>query len=101
MIYRQILACLSLFILLPLSAKAFPPASPAGGNYLTLDGVDDYALLDFETFGRLLPKGTEKFTVEAWIYPTTSPDNKNTLLTILHQQVSMSIVNDENEFALH
>ena len=100
MIYRQILACLSLFILLPLSAKGFPPASPAGGNYLTLDGVDDYAVLDFETFGRLLPKGTEKFTVEAWIYPTTPPDNKNTLLTILHQQVSMSIVNDENEFAL-
>ena len=47
MIYRQILACLSLFILLPLSAKAFPPASPAGGNYLVLDGVDDHAVLDF------------------------------------------------------
>ena len=52
MIYRQILACL-LLILLPLSAKAFPPASPAGGNYLVLDGVDDHAVLDFETFGIL------------------------------------------------
>ena len=94
MIYRQILACL-LLILIPLSAKAFPPASPTGGNYLVLDGVDDYAVLDFETFGRPLPNGTNEFTVEAWIYPTTPPDNKDTLLTILHQQVRMYIVNDE------
>ena len=49
MICRQILVCL-LLILLPLSAKAFPPASPAGGNYLVLDGVNDHAVLDFETF---------------------------------------------------
>jgi len=80
---------------MPLSVKALPPASPAGGNYLVLDGVDDYAVLDFKTFGRLLPEGTEEFTVEAWIYPTTPPDNKTTLLTILHQQVRMFIVNDE------
>ena len=77
MIHRQILACL-LLILIPLSAKAFPPASPAGGNYLVLDGDDDHAVLDFETFGRPLPNGTEEFTVEAWVYPTTPPD-KDTL----------------------
>ena len=94
MIYRQILACLSLLILIPLSAKALPPPSPAGGNYLALDGVDDYAVLDFETFGRLLPNGTEEFTVEAWVYPTTPPD-KDTAGMILHQQVRMLIVNDE------
>ena len=94
MVYRQLLACLLLTFIL-LSAKAFPPASPAGGNYLVLDGVDDHAVLDFETFGRPLPNGTEEFTVEAWIYPTTPPDNGNTLLTILHQQVHMLIVNDE------
>ena len=94
MIYRQILACLSLFILLPLSAKAFPPASPAGGNYLVLDGDDDHAVLDFKTFGRPLPKGTEEFTVEAWVYLTKPPD-KDTAGTILHQQVRMLIVNDE------
>ena len=94
MIYRQLLACL-LLILLPLSAKAFPPASPAGGNYLVLDGDDDRAVLDFKTFGRPLLNGTQEFTVEAWVYPTTPPDTKNTLLTILHQQVSMFIVNDE------
>ena len=94
MIHRQILVCL-LLILLPLSAKAFPPASPAGGNYLVLDGDDDYAVLDFETFGIPLPNGTEEFTFEAWIYPTTPPDNGNTLLMILHQQMRMFIVNDE------
>ncbi len=93
MIYRQLLVSL-LLILIPLSAKAFPPASPAGGNYLVLDGVDDHAVLDFETFGRLLPNGADKFTVEAWVYPTTPPD-KDTAGTILHQQVRMLIVNDE------
>ena len=92
---RQILTCLFLLTLIPLSAKAFPPASPAGGNYLVLDGVDDHAVLDFETFGRPLPNGTKAFTVEAWVYPTTPPDNGNTLLTILYQQVHMLIVNDE------
>ena len=93
MIYRQILVCF-LLILIPLSAKAFPPASPAGGNYLVLDGEDDYAVLDFETFGRLLPNGTEEFTVEAWVYPTTPPD-KDTAGMILHQQARMLIVDDE------
>ena len=94
MIYRHLFICLSLLILLPLSAKAFPPASPAGGNYLVLDGVDDHAVLDFQTFDWLLPKGTEEFTVEAWVYLTKPPD-KDTAGTILHQQVRLLIVNDE------
>ena len=93
--HRQILTFLFLLTLLPLSAKAFPPASPAGGNYLVLDGDDDHAVLDFETFGRPLPNGTEEFTFEAWVYPTTPPDNGNTLLMILHQQMRIFIVNDE------
>ena len=66
MLSRQILACLSLLILLPLSAEVFPPASLAGGNYLVLKAVDDHAVLDFKTFGRSLPEGTEKFSAEAW-----------------------------------
>ena len=93
--HRQILTCFFFLTFVPLSAKALPPPSPAGGNYLVLDGVDDYAVLDFETFGYLLPDGTDEFTFEAWIYPTTPPDTKDTLLTILHQQVRMLIVNDE------
>ncbi len=90
----SILTALFLLTLIPLRAKALPPPSPAGGNYLVLDGVDDYAVLDFETFGYLLPDGTEEFTFEAWIYPTTPPD-KNTAGIILHQQMRMLIVNDE------
>ncbi len=95
--HRQILTCLFLLTFIPLSAKALPPPSPAGGNYLVLDGVDDYAVLDFETFGMLLPDGTDEFTFEAWIYPTAPPD-KNTVLMILHQQVGMVIVNNEGQF---
>lgn len=90
----SILTALFLLTLIPLRAKALPPPSPAGGNYLVLDGVDDYAVLDFETFGYLLPDGTEEFTFEAWIYLTAPPD-KNTAGIILHQQMRMLIVNDE------
>ena len=97
--HRQILTCLFLLALIPLSAKALPPPSPAGGNYLVLDGVDDYAVLDFETFGYLLPDGTEEFTFEAWIYLTAPPDKQDTtVLVILHQQVDMVIVNNEGQF---
>ena len=96
MIYRQILTCLILLALIPLSAKAFPPASPAGGNYLVLDGVDDYAVLDFKTHGVLFPKDTDEFTVEMWVYPTTPPDT-NTFTTILSQQVHICIEEDTQE----
>ena len=85
----SIFACLFLLVLVPLSAEAVPPPSPAGGNYLVLDGVDDHAILDFETFGLLMPKGTD-FTFEAWIYPTTLPD-KNVNAIILSQQVRMHV----------
>ena len=96
MVQRSIFTCLFLLAFIALSAEAFPPASPAGGNYLVLDGADDYAVLDFETFGVLLPEGTDEFTVEAWIYPTTPPD-KNTTATILNQQVRMRVVSDKHE----
>ena len=89
-------ACLFLIALIPLRAKAFPPPSPAGGNYLILDGVDDSAVLDFKTFGILLPKGTDEFTVEAWVYPTALPD-KDTRGTILSQQVLMNVVGDDQD----
>lgn len=96
MTQRKILTCLFLLVLIPLSAVAFPPSSPAGGNYLTLDGEDDHAVLDFKTFDVLLPKNTDEFTVEAWVYPTTPPD-KNTTAMILSQQVQMRVVNYEND----
>ncbi len=94
-----IFACLFLSVLIPLSAAAVPPPSPAGGNYLVLDGVDDHAVLDFETFGLLMPKDTDEFTFEAWIYPTT-PLNKDIHAMVLSQQVMMYIVtHDHREFA--
>lgn len=96
MIYRQILVSLFLMTLIPLSTNAFPPPSPAGGNYLVLDGVDNHAVLDFETFGILLPEGTDEFTVEAWVYPTKHPD-KHTTAAILSQQVQMTVVSDKHE----
>ena len=88
--HRPILTCLFMLAFIPLSAKAFPPASPAGGNYLVLDGVDDYAVLDFKTHGVLFPKDTDEFTVEAWVYPTTLPDI-DTHAMILSQQVRMNV----------
>ena len=96
MVHRHILTCLFVIALIPLSAKAFPPASPAGGNYLVLDGVDDYAVLDFKTYGVLLPKGTDEFTVEAWVYPTTPPDG-NAYATILSQQMEILVLSDNGQ----
>ncbi len=96
MIHRHILTCLFFLTLIPLSATAFPPASPAGGNYLTLDGVDDYAVLDFKIHGVLFPKDTEEFTVEMWVYPTTPPAG-NVYAMILSQQVEMQVASDNGE----
>ena len=91
MTHRHILICLFLLAIIPLSATAFPPASPAGGNYLVLDGMDDFAVLDFKTFGVLLPKGTDEFTVEAWVYPTTPLPDMDTHAMILSQQVRINV----------
>jgi hypothetical protein len=62
------------------------PPSPAGGNYFALDGEDDYAILDFATFGTLFKEGANEITVEAWVYPTKVPE-KGTNAVILRQQV--------------
>ena len=96
MTQRHTLIYLFLVTFIPLSANAFPPSSPAGGNYLVLDGVNDYAVLDFEAFGILLPQGTDEFTVEAWVYPTAEPE-KNITATILSQQVYMRVASDKHE----
>lgn len=92
----SIFACLFLLVFIPLRAEAMPPSSPAGGNCLVLDGVDDHAVLDFETFGLLLPKGADEWTFEAWIYPTTPPD-QHIHAVVLSQQVKMNIVNHPHD----
>ena len=89
---QSILTCLFLLVLMPMRAEAMPPPSPAGGNYLALDGVDDHAVLDFETFGILLPKGADEYTFEAWVYLTTPPD-RDTHPLVLSQQVRMYVWN--------
>ena len=95
MIYRQLFIYLVLLTLIPISVNAFPPPSPAGGNCLVVDGIDDYAVLNFRTFGILLPEDTDEFTVEAWVYPTTPPA-KNLTAIILSQQVRMRVVSDKH-----
>ena len=85
----SIFACLFLLVFISMRAEAMPPPSPAGGNYLVLDGVDDHAILDFETFDFLIPKGTDEWTFEAWIYPTKLPDEN--IPIILSQQVRMYV----------
>ena len=92
----SIFACLFLLVLIPMRAEAIPPPSPAGGNYLALDGVNDHAILDFETFGLFMPKDTDEFTFEAWIYPTTLPD-KNVNAIILSQQVRMHVWDHDHD----
>ena len=84
---QSIFTFLFLLVFVPLGAESLPPPSPAGGNYLVLDGVDDHAILDFETFGLLMPKDTDEFTFEAWIYPTTLPKKIDAI--ILSQQVRL------------
>ncbi len=77
------------------SAPHVPPPSPAGGNYLALDGENDYAVLDFDTYGMLFEAGTKTLTVEAWVYPTLEPD-KEERSVILYQQVAMEVASNDN-----
>lgn len=100
MTYQKTLLYLLLIVSTLSFAEAQPKSSPAGGNYLVLDGVDDYAVLDFQTFGILLPKGTDEFTVEAWVYPTTAP-NRNTMAVMLSQQVRMRVAGHGNPSVRH
>ena len=51
------------------SGFAFQPS----GGVLSLDGVDDYAILPFASHGYLFPNNTREFTVEMWFYPRTGP----------------------------
>ena len=87
-----IFTCLFLIILMLMPAEGMPPPSPAGGNYLVLDGLNDHAILDFETFGIPLPEGTDEYTFEAWVYLTTPPDRDIHPL-VLSQQVRMYVWN--------
>ena len=59
---------------------------PSGG-VLSLDGVDDYAILPFEEHGYLFPQKTREFTVEMWFHPKSGPTNHGERTIIFGQQV--------------
>ncbi len=50
-----------------------------------------HSFLDFNKFGALFSENPKHLTVEAWIYPTLSPE-KESLATVLQQQVSISLM---------
>ncbi len=62
------------------------PFAPSG-RVLSLDGVDDYAILPFEKHGYLFRKNTREFTVEMWFYPKSGPTNHGERNIIFTQQV--------------
>ena len=71
MLHRRILTSLFLLILIPLSAKALPSASPAGGGMLWLDEKHDFVA----TVNAWFPdEQFEGLTAEAWIYFEEPPD---------------------------
>ena len=72
-----------LFLNFVVSAFSFQPS----GGVLSLDGVDDYAILPFAERGYLFPKNTREFTVEMWFYPKSEPTNHGERNIIFWQQV--------------
>jgi hypothetical protein len=64
---------------------------PSGG-VLSLDGVDDYAILPFEEHGYLFPENTREFTVEMWFYPKAGPNHGGSNI-IFSQQVYFGLTN--------
>ena len=71
MIYRHILTFLFLSALMPLTANAFPPPSPAGGGMLRLDETHDF-VATIETW--FPNKQFGGLTAEAWVYFEEPPD---------------------------
>ncbi len=65
---------------------------PSGG-VLSLDGVDDYAVLRFAEHGYLFPKNTREFTVEMWFYPKSGPTKLGERNIIFSQQVYFGLKN--------
>ena len=79
-----LITVLSLSLVMPVFS--FQPS----GGVLSLDGVDDYAVLPFEEHGYLFPKNTREFTVEMWFYPRSGPNSRGSDI-ILSQQVYFGV----------
>ncbi len=78
-----------LFLNLTVPVFSFHPS----GGVLSLDGVDDYAVLRFEEHGYLFQKNTREFTVEMWFYPKSEPTNHSERNIIFSQQVYFGLTN--------
>ena len=88
MIYRRLLACLFFFLLISLSAKAWPPPSPAGGRMLRLNETDDFV----GTGEAWFPEGQfERLTVEAWVYLEELPE-RSTFWSIIGQEGRFTLI---------
>ena len=86
-----LIAVLSLILVMPVFS--FQPS----GGVLSLDGVDDYAVLPFEEHGYLFPKNTREFTVEMWFYPKSGPTSHGESTIILSQQVYFGLSANRTE----
>lgn len=64
---------------------------PSGG-VLSLDGVDDYAVLPFAEHGYLFRKNTRDFTAEMWFYPKDGTNHSGSNI-IFSQQIYFGLTN--------
>ena len=82
------LQCLVILLLTCVMMPTF--AYIPSGGVLSLDGVDDYAVLPFTGHGYLFRQGTREFTVELWFYPRSDPNHGENRL-IFSQQVYFGV----------
>ena len=88
MLYRHILTYLFALAFIPLSAKALPPPSPAGGGILRLDETHDFVA----TIEAWFPdEQFEGLTAEAWIYFEELPV-RETFWSIIGQEGRFNLV---------
>ena len=88
MIYRQLLVYLLAVAFIPLSAKALPPPSPAGGGMLRLDETHDFVATTKAWFPNKQFKG---LTAEAWIYFEEAPA-PGTFWSVIGQEGRFNLV---------
>ena len=85
----KLLLILTLLLNFVVPVFSFQPS----GRVLSLDGVDDYAILPFAEHGYLFPKNTREFTVEMWLYPRSGPNSGGSDI-ILSQQVYFGLASN-------
>ena len=85
----KLLLIVTLFLNFVVPVFSFQPS----GGVLSLDGVDDYAVLPFEKHGYLFSRNTREFTVEMWFYPKSEPTSHGERNIIFRQQVYFGLAN--------